>query len=189
MTRQQPPSGTRANDTSDLIAFQRERARSRGEIKVSSPQIRAGAMIAPRHTAYGDGIAPAVRWSPVDAALSYVLLVEDPDAPTPQPFVHWLAWNIPPGLHELPEGMPPAARPDAVRGMRQGINGQGQTGYFGPRPPQGDAPHHYHFQVFALDCSLALADDADRDDLLAAIDGHVLAKGQLIATSKAPTSQ
>ncbi len=167
------------------VAFHREQARSDGQIEVASPQIEADAAIPPRHTAYGDGRSPALRWNPVGGARSYVLLVEDPDAPKAQPFVHWLAWNIPPGVHELPEGIPAVAAP-AAAGMRQGLNDKGETGYFGPRPPRGDAPHRYHFQVFALDRTLALSDDADRDAVLTAMNGHVIAKGQLVATSAAP---
>lgn len=185
MRQQQSPGTSRADRAA--VAFQREPAG--GEIEVGSPQIQAGAAIGSRHTAYGDGISPALRWDPVDAARSYVLLLEDPDAPGAQPFVHWLAWNIPPGVHALPEGIPPSARPTVVQGASQGRNDRGEPGYFGPRPPRGDEPHHYHFQVFALDRTLALSDDADRDEVLAAMHDHVLAKGRLVATSQAPSTQ
>jgi Raf kinase inhibitor-like YbhB/YbcL family protein len=187
MTQPQPPGARGAGSTPAAVAFQRELARD--EIEVSSPHIHADAAIAPRHTAYGDGISPALRWTPVAGARSYVLLVEDPDAPMAQPFVHWLAWNIPADLHELPENIPPTAQPAAVQGMCQGLNDRDRPGYFGPRPPRGDDPHHYHFQVFALDRTLALPEDAGRDDALAAMHGHVLAKGRLVATSQAPSTQ
>lgn len=186
--RSSPPT-QRADRVLAPVAFQRQQSNTLGEIEVSSPQFEADAAIPSRHTAYGDGISPALHWNPVGGAISYVVLVEDPDAPRPQPFVHWLAWNIPPSVHELPENIPPSARPAAVPGMCQGLNSQGELGYFGPRPPQGDDPHHYHFQVFALDRTLALSDNAKRDDVLTAMDGHVLAKGQLVATSKAPARQ
>lgn len=188
---QHPPSAStqRADRALAPVAFQRQQARTEGDIEVTSPQFEADAAIPSRHTAYGDGISPTLRWNPVGGARSYVLLVEDPDAPKPQPFVHWLAWNIPPSVHELPENIPPSAKPDVVQGMCQGLNSQGQVGYFGPRPPQGDDPHHYHFQLFALDRTLALPDHADRDDVLTALNDHVLAKGQLGATSRAPATQ
>ena len=117
------------------------------------------------------------------------MLVEDPDAPGAQPFVHWLAWNIPPDIRELPADIRAGAASQAPAGMRQGRNDRGTIGWFGPRPPAGDAAHHYHFQVLALDALLDLPDGATRDDLLATIDGHVLAKGELVATSEAPTRQ
>lgn len=182
------PAAQNAASTWAPVAFQRVKARADGEIAVTSPQIKTDDAIPARHTAYGDGISPALRWNPVRGALCYVLLVEDPDAPQPQPFVHWLAWNIPPGVHELPGGIPQMPKLGA-EGMCQGLNSRDQIGYFGPRPPPGDEPHHYHFQVFALDRTLSLPDDADRDAVLAAMGGHVLAKGRLVATSKAPAAQ
>lgn len=188
-TPHQTRPATDATHTFASVAFQREQARSTGEIEVGSSQIQSDAAIPDRHTDYGDGASPALHWNPVGGARSYVLLVEDPDAPKAQPFVHWLAWNIPPDVHELAGGMAQAAEPDGVTGMRQGLNGQGTTGYFGPRPPRGDRPHHYHFQVFALDRMLVLPDEASRDDVLQAMGGHVLAKGQLVATSEAPATQ
>lgn len=176
-----PPSPipTAAGDAS--VAFQRTSARADARIEVSSPQIDPEAPIPERHTDYGRGRSPALRWDAVDGARSYVLLVEDPDAGA-RPFVHWLAWNIPPGVHALPEAIPRGGN----QGMEQGINSRGNRGYFGPRPPRGAAPHHYHFQVFALDRDLCLPDDADRDHVLTAMDGHVLAKGEFVATGRAP---
>lgn len=183
--RQQPSSPAPRADSA-AVAFQREQVRE--DIELGSPQIRAGAAIPARHTAYGEDISPALEWSPVDGARSYVLLVEDPDAPMARPFVHWLAWNIPADVHGLPEGLARSARSDVVRGMCQGLNDRNQAGYFGPRPPRGDDPHHYHFQLFALDRTLDLSDDADRDAVLAAMHDHVLAKGRLVATSRAPAT-
>lgn len=163
------------------VAIDRMPVASGGAIDVSSPALQAGAAIPAHYTAYGDGVSPALRWTRVDGAKTYALLVEDPDAHGPQPFVHWLAWNIPAEVQSLPEGLP---APPA--GMRQGRNGRKATGYFGPRPPAGDPPHHYHFEVFALDAPLALPADADRDALVAAIGPHVIGSGELIATSQAP---
>jgi phosphatidylethanolamine-binding protein (PEBP) family uncharacterized protein len=70
--------------------------------------------------------------------------------------------------------------------MRQGSSTSGQAGYKGPRPPVGDAPHHYHVQIFALDKKLDLPPGTDRDEVLSAAQGHVLASGELVATFKRP---
>src|SRR5256885_14226934 len=120
-------------------------------------EVRSGAFaprrkIPGRFTAYGEGISPPLSWRGVPAGTrSQVLIVEDPDAPTPEPFVHWLMYNIPPETRSLPEGIPPKPRLDDPRGAVQGVNSRGSIGYFGPAPPRGDPPHHYHFQIFALD--------------------------------------
>lgn len=189
MANRQDQSNPRRTRQSVPIALQREATRATAGIRVTSPQLDAGASIPERHTEYGEGRAPALRWQPVGGARSYAVLVEDPDAPTAEPFVHWLAWNIPPDMHELPEDIRGDTAPRAPSGMRQGRNDRGSIGWFGPRPPAGDAPHHYHFQVLALDAMLDLEEGASRDELLRTIDGRVIAKGELVATSEAPTQQ
>lgn len=165
-------------------AIHRLTSRTNGVIDVRSADITPQAAIPARHTAYGDNRSPSLEWTSAGGARAYVLLVEDPDAPRAQPFVHWVAWNIPPDVHALPAHLSPTST--AVRGMQQGRNDRGDVGWFGPRPPAGDPPHHYHFQVFALDRMLVLPPGATREDVLKAMDGHVLAKGELVATSQAP---
>ena len=115
-------------------------------------------------------------------ARSYALVVEDPDAKTITPFVHWVAWNIPASVTSLPEGVQEQMRLTEPDGLMQGKTSRGSVGYYGPRPPVGDPPHHYHVQVLALDRILELAPGADRDQLLAAAAGHVIAKGELVGT-------
>jgi Raf kinase inhibitor-like YbhB/YbcL family protein len=151
---------------------------------VTSSAFAAGGAIPLRHSAYGDGVSPALSWSGVPTgARSLALMMEDPDATSARPFVHWLAWNVDPAAGDLPEGIQPAG--GAVAGLRQGRTSRDSVGYFGPRP-HGSSPHHYHFQLFALDASLDLADGADREALLAAMNGHVLAKGDLVGLFAQP---
>jgi Raf kinase inhibitor-like YbhB/YbcL family protein len=112
------------------------------------------------------------------------VICDDPDAPTNEPWVHWLIWNIPPKRHGLPEGLP---RHDELTGTvtaRQGANSfaSDNVGYRGPAPPPGHGTHHYHFKVYALDTTLDLPAGSDRDRLMAAMEGHVLADGELVAT-------
>ncbi|AXK72805.1 YbhB/YbcL family Raf kinase inhibitor-like protein [Lysobacter sp. TY2-98] len=179
-------TGTSAAAAAKQAAVQRVDAKGAAAIHVTSPQIRADTPIPAHHTAYGDNLSPALAWTPVQGAQSYALLLEDPDAPREQPFAHWVAWNIPGNVHTLPGSLPTRGSPTAVRGMAQGRNDRDGTGYFGPRPPAGDAPHHYHFQIFALDRTLDLPAGATRDQVVAAMSGHVIAKGELVATSQAP---
>lgn len=144
-------------------------------IRVASPAFAAGATIPLRHSAYGEGVSPPLAWANLpEGTVSLALMMEDPDASSARPYVHWLAWNIDPAAGALGEGIAPDSP-----GFVQGRNSRRSNGYFGPRPP-GSRPHRYHFQLFALDTRLNLPVGADRDELLAAMNGHVLAKGSLI---------
>ncbi|MGY0556436.1 YbhB/YbcL family Raf kinase inhibitor-like protein [Lysobacter sp. A421] len=161
-------------------------ATNAGEFALRSPAFADGQPIAARHSAYGEDISPALAWQPVEGARTYALVMEDPDADRPAPYVHWVAWNIPAGATSLPEGLPAEPRLADPDGMRQGLNDHASTGYFGPRPPAGTGLHHYHFQVFALDAALDLAPDTGRDALLNAMRGHVVGKARLVGTYAAP---
>lgn len=164
------------------LALARPETLAKGMLTVSSPSITTGAAIPGRHSEYQDGVAPELQWTAVDGAKSYVVIMEDPDARPITPFVHWVAWNIPGTVTQLPEGLQEQARLTEPEGLLQGLTSRGSVGYFGPRPPVGDPPHHYHFQVLALDTVLDLPPGADRDKVLAAAKGHVIAKGELVGT-------
>jgi Raf kinase inhibitor-like YbhB/YbcL family protein len=157
------------------------RTQSKGDAKLSvrSAAFAGGAPMSAKYSEYADGVSPPLSWSAVAGAKSYVVIAEDPDAPQ-KPFVHWLAWNIPASVTSLPEGLQEQPRLTEPEGVLQGRNTRGSFGYYGPRPPVGDSAHHYHFQVFALDTILTLPFGADRDKLLQAIQGHVLAKGEVV---------
>ena len=109
-------------------------------------------------------------------------MLEDPDVGQNPPFVHWTIYNIAADATELREGVPGQPRLVLPDGAAQGRNDRGSTGYFGMRPPQDDPAHHYHLQVFALDTELDLPHGASRAELLEAMQGHVLAEGELVGT-------
>lgn len=173
-----PPQASK--DAAMPLALQRPEMQGRAVIKVRSPTIAKA--IPNLHSDYADGVSPEITWDAVPGARSYVLIVEDPDATSVKPFVHWLAWNIPAHMTTLPAGLQKQARLTEPPGVLQGRTSRGSVGYFGPRPPAGDPPHHYHFQVFALDTEVASPAGAERDEVLAAMKGHVLAAGELIGT-------
>jgi Raf kinase inhibitor-like YbhB/YbcL family protein len=135
-----------------------------------------------RYTADGEDRSPALRWEGVPKdARELALIVEDPDAPADEPFVHWIMYGIPPDTEALPEGIAPEPRiaePHAV----QGTNSFGSTGYRGPAPPKGDHPHHYHFRLLALDKPTGLAPGRDAGAFRDAVRGHVLAEAELVGT-------
>jgi len=138
-------------------------------LEVTSSAFREGQTIPTRHTADGEDVAPPLAWTaPPAGTRSFALICDDPDAPSGT-FVHWLAWNLPAtdrGLGEAPTL------------AHQGRNGFGRSGYGGPSPPPG-TPHHYRFQIFALDATLDLPDGSTRAELDRAMERHVLAQGTL----------
>jgi Raf kinase inhibitor-like YbhB/YbcL family protein len=126
-------------------------------------------------TADGEGTPPQLEWLGVPAAArSVAIVVEDPDAPFPRPFVHWLVWDIDPtvGLFDFGHGIP----------GREGKNSMMKTGFTPAAPPPGHGMHRYHFQVFALDKVLGLPEGSGRSAVLEAMRGHVIAWGELVGT-------
>lgn len=161
--------------------------KSQQTLTVTSDAVESEGMIPARHSDYGDGQSPSLAWSNAPkGAKSYVVLMEDPEAKSALPFVHWAAANIPADVTSLPENIEPKYRPTQINSMIQGSNSKATIGYFGPRPPAGDPPHPYHFQVFALDRMLDLPEGFSRSALLEAMKGHVLAQGELIGRFAKP---
>jgi Raf kinase inhibitor-like YbhB/YbcL family protein len=152
-------------------------------LSLSAPDIHPDKPMPQTYAASGKNISPKLNWSPGPVGTkSYVLLVEDPDGGGTTPIVHWLAYNIPPAIHALTHSMRNIGDPASPLGMLQGWNDHGSVGYSGARPPVGAPAQHYVFQIFALDTVLRLKKDAYRDQVLKAMRGHVLAKGEFIAT-------
>jgi Raf kinase inhibitor-like YbhB/YbcL family protein len=110
------------------------------------------------------------------------IVMDDPDAKTPRPYVHWLIYNIPASTKSLGAGLPTKARLDKPAGALQGSNAKHSIGYAGPRPPQGDPPHHYQIRLYALDQALNLDPGTDEETLLKAMGGHTLDQVQLVGT-------
>ena len=180
-----PPGPMKAQAAKGIgvpLALQRKETAARGTLQVTSATIPQNAPIPPKHSEYKDGLSPALSWTAVEGAKSYAIVMEDPDSKPITPFVHWVAWNIPANVTSLPEALQEQMRLTEPEGLMQGKTSRGSVGYYGPRPPVGDPPHHYHFQVLALDRMLDLPPGADRDQLLAAAAGHVIAKGELVGT-------
>lgn len=124
--------------------------------------------------AYGD-TSPTLEWSGVpDGTAELALLVEDPDAPGGT-FVHWALAGIPPTVSSIAEGQPPE---QAVAGN----NNFGTSGYNGPHPPPGDEPHRYVFRIYAVREPLDVSWGFTADALRRAMEGKVLASGELVGT-------
>jgi Raf kinase inhibitor-like YbhB/YbcL family protein len=143
------------------------------ELSLASESFDHGDRIPARHALEGQNLSPHLSWSgQPEETRSFAVFCEDPDSPSGT-FVHWVAWGIDPGAGGLAEGEAPP---------REGRNGFGGTGYAGPRPPEGHGPHRYFFRVHALDTEPDLEPGASREELEAAIDGHVVAEAELMGT-------
>jgi Raf kinase inhibitor-like YbhB/YbcL family protein len=178
------------SSSGEPIVIQRVRPRESGRLVLSSEAIGLDARIGDAYSAYHDDMSPPVMWTRMPEAESYALIVEDPDAPAARPFLHWAIWNIPGKLGGLPGNVPKNAKPEGVEGLDgavQGLNGRGQPGYMGPRPPAGDGPHRYHFQLFALDRRLDLPSTAPLEELVQVLKADAIASCELIGTYEQDT--
>jgi Raf kinase inhibitor-like YbhB/YbcL family protein len=168
-----------------------ETATTPGTVTVTSPAFAPGAAIPATYSEYEQGASFPLSWTAgPEGTRSYVLIMEDPDATMPKPFVHWVAWNIPSDVLSLREGLQEQDALTDPPGLRQGVNSRGTIGYLGPRPPAGDPPHTYHVELFALDAILEVPlSGANRDQVLAAVNGHVIASGELTGSFARPAGQ
>ena len=153
-------------------------------ITVTSPTLKAGETIPQDHTADGRNISPALQWSGAPASTKeFAVILDDPDVPMPQPFVHWVIYKIPGTAKGLPENIPIDAAtpmPAEIAGAVQGMSGFRRPIYRGPAPPPGK-PHHYHFKVLAIDAVLDLKPGLTKAELLEAVKGHIVGEGELVA--------
>lgn len=160
-------------------------------LTVTSPTLTAGQPIPKQHTADGENTSPAFAWTGAPATTkSFALICDDPDVPMPQPFVHWVIYNIPATAKGLPANIPidpAAAMPAEIAGAIQGPSGFRRPIYRGPAPPPGKV-HNYHFTVYALDVA-DLPAGLTKAQLVEAMAGHIVGQGALIATyeRKPPT--
>ncbi|MGC1302260.1 MAG: YbhB/YbcL family Raf kinase inhibitor-like protein [Caulobacteraceae bacterium] len=151
-------------------------------LTVTSPAFGADGDIPFANTMYRTNTFPGLAWSTgPKVTRSYAIVMQDPDTLFHgAPLVHWTLFNVPASMTRLEPGM--TAPPE---GSQYGPNGRGSSQpYRGPHTPPGPK-HHYHFQVFALDTVLPKAPDIDYAGLTAAMNGHVLASGELVGLSYA----
>ena len=147
---------------------------------LQSPSFAHMEEIPSKHTCEGSNVSPALFWTnPPEGTKSFVLIVDDPDAPDPQApkmtWVHWVLYNIPPTVSELQEEMkilPP--------GTLDGVNSWGRIGYGGPCPPIGR--HRYFFKLYALSKEIPVLRRPSKEDIEHAMEESTLAKAELVGT-------
>lgn len=147
------------------------------QIEVTSTAFKEGEAIPRPYTCDGINISPPLEWTRAAEAKTLAIICNDPDAPSGA-FTHWLVYNLPPATMGVIENMP--AQEKVVGGGAQGKNDFGKVGYGGPCPPKG--AHRYFFKVYALDVELPVKHGATKDQLMKAMEGHILAQGQLMGT-------
>lgn len=149
------------------------------QFTLTSTMFEEGQPIPRPYSGEGEDRSPPLKWSdPPKGTHSYALICEDPDAPRGT-FTHWVVFNIPAVARELSEDQPRAGV--QANGLTQGTNSFGSLGYNGPKPPPGK-PHRYFFKLYALDRLLDLAAGATKEQLLQAMDGHVVGEAPLMGT-------
>ncbi|MFH1800070.1 MAG: YbhB/YbcL family Raf kinase inhibitor-like protein [Candidatus Omnitrophota bacterium] len=146
------------------------------KIEVRSSAFVEGDKIPSDFTCDGADMSPPIEWSGVPArAQSLAIIMDDPDAPSGN-WTHWLVYDLPPDLTQLRAGI--AAGEKLPGEALQGRTDFRKTGYGGPCPPSGE--HRYFFKVYALDTMLHLKSGASKQELLKAMQGHILAEGVLM---------
>ena len=152
-------------------------------IEIHSPIFAHNQPIPRRHTGDDQDVSPPIEWSGLPAGTQELAMIaDDPDAPSPQPWVHWVIYGLPAALPGLKAAMPKASAFTDPTGAAQGRNSWGTIGYRGPAPPRGHGVHHYHFRLYALDAKLGLKAGMEKHEVLAAMKGHVLGEADLIGT-------
>lgn len=145
-------------------------------MEISSVSFRDSDKIPVKYTCDGQNISPPLAWKGVSRdTRELALIVDDPDARGT--FTHWVLFKIPPSVNNLPEAVP--AQEQLPSGALHGKNGAGRSSYTGPCPPPGPV-HHYNFTLYALDKALDLAAGSSKQQVLDAMQGHVLATAKLI---------
>ncbi|MBN2474864.1 MAG: YbhB/YbcL family Raf kinase inhibitor-like protein [Pirellulales bacterium] len=155
-------------------------------IELTSEAFAHGQRIPAKYTGEGEDVSPPLSWTGVpEATKELVLICDDPDAPTADPWVHWVIYKIPATVTGLPEGISAKARLSNPPGALQGKNSwpSGQTiGYRGPMPPPNHGTHRYFFTLYALEAKMVVEPRLDKKAMLGEIQNHVLAEGQLMGT-------
>lgn len=150
-------------------------------MRLSSAAFEDEESIPDQFTCEGKDISPPLSIEGVDPeAESLALIVDDPDAPIGI-FIHWLVWNVPPEMTQIPPGIARTGVPKELEGAIQGENDFGELDYRGPCPP-GSVEHKYRFNLYALDQRLELKPGTGRQRLKEAMEGHIVEKTILRGT-------
>jgi len=160
-----------------LVTPAEVRGQKASKIELKTTSFTPGSFIPKRFTCEAEDVSPALAWTdPPAGTQSFAIIQDDPDAPSGT-FVHWLVYDLPAAYRKLPEAL--SGNDQMAGGGRQGTNDFSRTGYSGPCPPPG-RPHRYFIRLYALDAKLNLRPAATRNELESAMQGHILARAELM---------
>jgi Raf kinase inhibitor-like YbhB/YbcL family protein len=161
------------------LVFNCKTDKMKSNIIVNSKAFTESEMIPTKYTCDAENVSPPISWTKgPDSTKTYVLICDDPDAPS-KVWVHWVLYNIPSDIQELSENFKTGNNNSKIK---SGVTDFGTPEYSGPCPPSG--VHHYKFKVYALDCELNLKAGASKAEVEAAMKDHILADGVLTGTYK-----
>lgn len=156
-------------------------SKGRHSLELKSSAFQSGGDIPRKHTCDANDVSPQLSWSNAPAGTrAFALIADDPDAPGGT-WVHWVIYDLPADAKELAEGIPTTEA--LPKGAKQGTNDFRKIGYGGPCPPPG-LPHRYFFKLYALDAPTGLQTRATKQQLLKAIENHVLGEAETIGRYK-----
>lgn len=151
----------------------------RSSMKLTSPAFKDGDTLPQKYTCDGGDVNPPLQWHDIPASTkSFVVIVDDPDAPQKTPWVHWILFNIPASVRSLDENV----SVDTLKGAQQGLTSNKDRRFHGACPPHGHGIHHYYFKLYALDTMIQVPHGDSKEDILEAIKDHIVAQAQLMAT-------
>ncbi|MBC7194688.1 MAG: YbhB/YbcL family Raf kinase inhibitor-like protein [Caldisericia bacterium] len=151
------------------------------KITLKSSILKENELIPEKYSCDGEDISPPLEWENIpQGTKSFCIIMEDPDAPGGI-FTHWIIFNIPSNYMSLPENFPKIG--EFENGIKQGKNDFNKIGYNGPCPPK-NSTHHYRFKIFSLDTILNLNSGIKVNELMKAIENHILGIGELICIYK-----
>lgn len=165
-----------------LSAVEREDGDGGAGPSVSSPAFTAGTSIPPKYTCDGDDVSPPLRLRGTPDTESLALVVDGPNASTAGPFVHWLRWNVPTEIEDVPEAIPRERTVEELDGAIQGTNDFGELGYGGPCPPTDDGKRTYQFTVQLIDTILDLDPGSDPETFRTTVEPYVRGEATITGT-------
>jgi Raf kinase inhibitor-like YbhB/YbcL family protein len=149
-------------------------------LQLTSDAFTNGQSIPAKYSCIGKNISPALSWTePPTGTQSFVLIVDDPDAPGTT-WVHWVLYNISPDMRSLQEDLPITGKNVDPKAIFVGRNSSGSISYQGPCPPSGT--HRYFFKLYALDTQIGLLPGETKEQILKEMEGHILAQAELVGT-------